>query len=126
MCSTTRKIPKATIGAKETQGETYYPEDSEDDKGYIYLGDAEPSEVYEEEDLLEALASYQEVRQRIKDQRLGRKYFKSPGAGKGHFPKGRPRQKAKAKGPLVTGALVLAVAPASGTKAAGERSTWKS
>ena len=91
--------PEGDNWGEETQGETYYPEDSEDDKGYIYLGDAEPSEVYEEEDLLEALASYQEVRQRIKDQRLGRKYFKSPGAGKGHFPKGPTAPKGKGKGP---------------------------
>ena len=91
--------PDGDSWGEETQGEIYYQEDSEDDEGYIYLGDAEPSEVFEEEDLLEALASYQEVRQRIKDQRLGRKYFKNPGVGKGSFPKGPAASKGKGKGP---------------------------
>eukprot|EP00913_Durusdinium_trenchii_P030436 g28511.t1 len=65
--------------------------DSEDDGNYIYLGDADLEQVYEEEELTEALATYQQVRQAIREQKNGRGYFQPKGIGKsstGRFGKG--------------------------------------
>ena len=83
--------------------DTFYQEETDEDEDYIYLGEGDTGEVFEEDDLVEALASYQETRQRIKDQRLGRKFFKPMPQQKGHQGKGSrlPRERAKAQALLL-------------------------
>ncbi|CAK9103401.1 unnamed protein product, partial [Durusdinium trenchii] len=69
---------------------TEVPE-SDDDGEYIYLGEADLDQVFEEEELTEALATYQQVRQAIREQRNGRGYYQPKGLGKqpgGRFGKG--------------------------------------
>ncbi|CAK9090327.1 unnamed protein product [Durusdinium trenchii] len=65
--------------------------ESEDDGDFIYLGEADLDQVFEEEELTEALATYQQVRQAIREQRNGRGYYQPKGLGKqpvGRFGKG--------------------------------------
>ncbi|CAL1161943.1 unnamed protein product, partial [Cladocopium goreaui] len=59
---------------------------------FIYLQEGDLNEIMEEEDVLAALASYQEVRQALRDQQKGRGYY-----GKGHG-KGLFNVKGKGKG----------------------------
>ena len=49
------------------------------DEEYIYVADGDLDVIYEEKDMVEALASYQQVRQQLKDQRLGRGYYQGKG-----------------------------------------------
>eukprot|EP00439_Symbiodinium_sp_Y106_P031350 s4981_g3.t1 len=71
----------------------------------VYLNEGELDDVMEEDEVMEALATYQQVRQHLKDTRLGRKFHKPPpldpkGSGKLGRPKGaRPggRQTAEAR-----------------------------
>ena len=89
--------PQEEEWPEEAPLDAFYQEDSSEDENYVYLGDGDDGEVFEEEALVEALASYQEARQRIKEQRLGRKFFK-PGFGKQSAGKGRGQHKGKGKG----------------------------
>ena len=57
--------------------------DAADDEGYVFLGEGELNEIYEEEELMEALATYQEVRKAIRDQKNSRGYYPTKGKGKG-------------------------------------------
>lgn len=65
-----------TYAFEEPYGET--PDEGE----YIYLADGDLNEIMDEEEIQAALASYREVRQGLKEQRLGRGYY--PGSGKGY------------------------------------------
>ena len=67
-------------------------EDDGLDGEFIYLQEGDLNEIMEEEDVLAALASYQEVRQALRDQQKGRGYY-----GKGHG-KGLFNVKGKGKG----------------------------
>ncbi|CAK9017487.1 Retrovirus-related Pol polyprotein from transposon RE1 (Retro element 1) (AtRE1) [Includes: Protease RE1 [Durusdinium trenchii] len=57
--------------------------DSEEDKDFIYIGEDDLTQIYEESELNEALATYQQVRQAIREQRNGRGYFQPKGKGGG-------------------------------------------
>lgn len=60
------------------------------DEEYIYVADGDLDVIYEEKDMVEALASYQQVRQQLKEQRLGRGFYPRPGGkGKGFGKDGR-------------------------------------
>ena len=66
----------------------------DDDENYVFLADGDLDEVMDEQDLMNALASYNDTRQALKDQRLGRGFF--PGKGKGKinaFQKGKDKGK---------------------------------
>lgn len=56
------------------------------DGDHVFIAEGDLDVIYEEPEMLEALASYQEVRQALKDQRTNRGYF--PGKGSGGFGKG--------------------------------------
>lgn len=77
-------MDEASAGAEEDAGEDEY----------IYVADGDLDAVYEEEEVMSALASYKEVRQALKDQRNGRGFWKPnydrPRGfqGKGHHGKG--------------------------------------
>ena len=81
---------------KEKSGKSHYVTEGLDDGGdyvagmdpsdeeYIYVADGDLDVIYEEKDMVEALASYQQVRQQLKEQRLGRGFYPRPnGKGKG-------------------------------------------
>ena len=51
------------------------PEDEEDSKDYVYLDEKDLDEIFEEEEITEALASYQQVRKAIRDQKNSRGYY---------------------------------------------------
>ena len=68
-----------------------WPEDLEDDDPNVYLQEGDLDEVLEEE-VADALATYQQVRQQIKDTRLGRQFFRPPSAA------GKSRKKGGGKG----------------------------
>ena len=70
--------------------EPYCPIPDDDDGNFVYIAEGDLDNVFDEAEAQEALASYQEVRQQLKDQRLGRGYF--PGKGKG-----KPSVSAKGK-----------------------------
>ena len=60
----------------EDEGETSDDVDEEvDSEDYVYLGESDMQQVYEEGELQEALATYQQVRKAIKEQRTGRGYY---------------------------------------------------
>ncbi|CAE7574436.1 C15C7.7 [Symbiodinium natans] len=61
--------------------EFYLEAEDEEDENYVYLEDGELDAVYEEGDVMEALASYQHVRQQLKEQQKGRQYYQ-PNLGK--------------------------------------------
>ena len=68
--------------------------ESDEDESYVYLVDGDLDTIMDEGEVQEALASYREVRQSLKEQRLRRGYF--PGKGKGKFdPFGKGRGKSK-------------------------------
>ena len=61
----------------------------ETDEEYIYVSHGDLDVIYDEKDMVEALASYQQVRQQLKEQKLSRgfypkKGFQNYGKGKGH------------------------------------------
>ena len=66
--------------AEETEEGELYEDDSNEE--FIYIGEQDLQEIYEEEDLQEALATYQQVRKAIKDQKTSRGYFQPKGLGK--------------------------------------------
>ena len=59
-------------------------EDNDESGEYVYLQEGDLNEVMDEQDVLEALASYQEIRQALKDQQKGRGYY-GKGYGKNPF-----------------------------------------
>ncbi|CAL1154344.1 unnamed protein product [Cladocopium goreaui] len=85
-----RKLEKVT---KEKSGKHYMTDDveyqateeregtDEDSDGeYVYIGEHDLSRVYDEKEISEALATYQQVRRAIKDQKNSRGYFQPKGA----------------------------------------------
>lgn len=67
---------------------------SEDDDQFIFVGEGDLDQIYTEQEGMEALASYREVRQVLKDQKTGRGYFQPKGYGK-RGPKGLGKGKGK-------------------------------
>ena len=67
------------------KGSAYF-EDDADLENYVYVEEGDLNQVFEEADLHEALATYQEVRRALRDQRNTRGWHPpSKGAGKGSF-----------------------------------------
>ena len=84
---------------EELELETYEMEElyggQADDDEYVYVAEGDLNQVMEEDDVQAALASYKEIRQNLKDQRLGRGYFPGVGKGKGFAGKGKGKGKTK-------------------------------
>eukprot|EP00439_Symbiodinium_sp_Y106_P019731 s637_g2.t1 len=61
-------------------------EDDDDDENWVYLEEGQLDGTFDEDEVLEALATYQQVRKQIKEQKLGRQFFKpgDPSRGKGY------------------------------------------
>ena len=90
--------------------EAFLYDGPEEDSGedFVYLNDGDLAEVMDEDEVMEALATYQQVRQHLKDTRLGRKFRRPPpleGKGSHKFGKqsggkfaGNPAGKGKGKG----------------------------
>lgn len=77
------KIQKDKVGSKsylvdDEEGDTYvlenYVENDEEIENYVYVGEGDLDQVFEEADLHEALATYQQVRKAIRDQRTSRSW----------------------------------------------------
>ena len=49
---------------------------SEEDDQYIFVQEGDLDQILEEEDVLQALTSYQEIRKAVKDQQKGRGHYK--------------------------------------------------
>lgn len=63
---------------EDMHAETFHQETAEPeetDEEYVYVTDGDLDPIYEETEMQEALASYREVRQALRDQRNGRGYF---------------------------------------------------
>eukprot|EP00435_Cladocopium_sp_Y103_P009169 s1995_g2.t1 len=60
---------------EEDEGISEEGDDEEDSEEYVYLGESDLQQVYEESELQEALATYQQVRKAIKEQKTGRGYY---------------------------------------------------
>ena len=71
-----------------------YLMNSEDDDQFIFIGEGDLDQIYSEQEVMEALASYREVRQALKDQKTSRGYFPPKGYGK-RSPKGLGKGKGK-------------------------------
>lgn len=70
----------AAFGGEEEE-EDPNPDDSEESsEEYVYIGESDLQQVYEEDEIQEALATYQQVRRAIKDQRKGRGYYPAKGS----------------------------------------------
>ncbi|CAE7781277.1 Top3a [Symbiodinium sp. CCMP2456] len=88
----------------ETYVGEFLPEEGESDldEGYVYIGENDMQDVINEDQMLEALATYQDVRRSLREQRTSRGYYPQgkssstssgggKGKGKGAFEgKGRP------------------------------------
>ena len=76
---------KHTGKSYATEGDILVDEGQEDSSNdeYVYIGEHDLSEVFEEADIQEALATYQQVRQAIREQKVGREYFNLKGSSKG-------------------------------------------
>ena len=79
----------------ETEGhaEVFHQEDetaeSDLDEEYIYIGEDDLQDVYEEEHVMEALATYQDIRRSLRDQKNNRGFYPSGKGGKRDFSKGK-------------------------------------
>ena len=79
----------------ETEGhaEVFHQEDeaaeSDLDEEYIYIGENDLQDVYEEEHVMEALATYQDIRRSLRDQKNNRGFYPSGKGGKRDFSKGK-------------------------------------
>ena len=70
-----------------------WPDDFEDeDPNFVYLNEGDLDEVLEKDEVADALATYQQVRQQIKDTRLGRQFYRLPSVA------GKSREKGPSKG----------------------------
>ena len=80
------------------QGFEEEPDDSDGDEDYVYIGQGEMQDISEESELQEALATYQDVRRSLREQKNSRGYYpvgKSSTGGKGNSSAGK---KGKGKG----------------------------
>jgi len=79
------KVQKEKGGSRNfvTEEESYaeFEEQDEDSEDYVYVGERDLEEILDEEEVQEALASYQRVRKAIKDQRTSRGYYDSRSSG---------------------------------------------
>ena len=79
------KVQKEKGGSRNfvTEEESYaeFEEQDEDSEDYVYVGERDLEEIMEEEEVQEALASYQQVRKAIKDQKTSRGYYDSRSSG---------------------------------------------
>lgn len=99
-----RKLDKVV---KDKPKSTYFEDRGEEDKGiredadeesdgeHVYLAEGDLNKIYEEPEIVEALASYREVRQALKDQKKGRGFFPAQSFGKGGFGGGKGKSKTK-------------------------------
>ena len=103
------KIQKEKPGSRymTVEDETFMTEPIEggsDDSGdYVYLGEDDLNHIYEEEEIQEALATYQQVRKAIQEQKNNRGYY-GPGVsgkGLGKSSKGKTSIKFSSKGTKV-------------------------
>ena len=90
------------VGPEVFLGEPADEEESEEEN-WVYMEEGQLDQVLDEDDVLDALATYQQVRRQIKEQKLGRQFFKpgdrGPGKGKGvGGGKDRSRSFGRAKG----------------------------
>ena len=79
-------------GSDPLPQESFAVDWEDDDENYIYLQEGDLDEVLTEEEVLSALASYQDIRRAVKDQQKGRGFY---GNGKGY---GKDFGKSKSKG----------------------------
>lgn len=70
----------------ETFG-SFDPDGENDYENYVYMMDGDMNQIFDEEPLQEALATYQQVRQALRDQRVSRGWS-SKGSNKGKFGQG--------------------------------------
>ena len=56
-------------------------EDDQDIENYVYMNEGDMNQIFEEQSLHEALATYQQVRKAIRDQRMNRGWSKGRGKG---------------------------------------------
>ena len=91
----TEQTGKKAYGAEASEAEVYDEEwqedsenqvfyeadldDGEDDEQYVYLEDGDLGAIIEEDAMMEALASYQETRQRLREQQKGRQFYRPKG-----------------------------------------------
>eukprot|EP00434_Breviolum_minutum_P042285 symbB.v1.2.037631.t1/scaffold5609.1/size25375/3 len=92
---------------KDKPKSTYFGDHGEEDKGikedadeesdgeHVYLAEGDLNKIYEEPEIVEALASYREVRQALKDQKKGRGFFPAKSFGKGGFGGGKSKSKTR-------------------------------
>ena len=85
---------------EETQDNPEELNDESDDEEYVYIGEGEMKEIYDEEQVQEALATYQDVRKSLRDQKTRRGYFPQP-SGKGASSSSKSG-KGRGKGPRPT------------------------
>ena len=80
------------------QGQETDDDESDGDDDYVYIGEGELHEVYEEEDLQEALATYQDVRRSLREQKTNRGYYPNKPASTGKGSSSFAPRKGKGKG----------------------------
>ena len=71
-------------GETEDAAESFATNDLEDDQdieNYVYMNEGDMNQIFEEQSLHEALATYQQVRKAIRDQRMNRGWSKGRGKG---------------------------------------------
>ena len=91
-------LTEDSMGDPYNGEEIYYTIPDEDDENFVYIAEGDLDHVLEESEVMEALASYQEVRQQLKYQRLNRGYFPGKGKGKPNYPaKGKDKGGGKRK-----------------------------
>ena len=67
--------------------ETMFDDDGDDDPNYVWIGEGDLSDLFNEEDLQHALATYQEVRRAIREQKTNRSsWSKGRGKSQGKMP----------------------------------------
>ena len=87
-------------GVPETyvEGPSFEDDESDFDEDYVYIGEGEMQDTFEESDIQEALATYQDVRRSLREQKNSRGYYpagRNPSSGKGS---GGFKGKGKGKG----------------------------
>ena len=80
------------------QGQETDDDESDGDDDYVYIGEGELHEVYEEEDLQEALATYQDVRRSLREQKTNRGHYPNKPASSGKGSSSFAPRKGKGKG----------------------------
>ena len=76
-------VTEDMAGESSQAEETYGMFEDDDDPSYVWVGEGDLSEVFNEEDLQHALATYQEVRRAIREQKINRSSW-NKGKGKSY------------------------------------------